>query len=179
MFQVVVEATVVMRWFPFSLIWMRLQISRCNKYVDKNRESDHFGAGGLEQGGQGAESPATQVAQLAAMDIADRAVHAGQQPCAVLGDAGQNHAAIWILAAARDELAALQAVKKAGDVRVAGDHAAGDFAAGKALGCTAQDAENVVLGGGELLGLEQLRDAAGECVGGAQEFEVRQLLGER
>ena len=60
----------------------------------------------------------------------------------------------FVFAAARNQAALLQAVEQAGNVRVSGNHAAGDLAARKPFGRAAQDSQHVVLRRRELLALE-------------------------
>jgi hypothetical protein len=92
-------------------------------------------------------------------------------------DAGHHRAAVFGLAATRDEGAPFESVEKASNVRIAGDHAIGDFSAGQAFGRATQDAENVVLGGRKVLSFENVIEAAGEHVRGAQKVEERSFFG--
>ena len=73
--------------------------------------------------------------------------------------------------------ALFQTVEQAGDVRIARNHAVGDFPAGQPFGRAAQDAQHVVLRRREIFGFEHLEQAAGEHVRGAQQVEERCFLG--
>ena len=82
-----------------------------------------------------------------------------------------------MLAASGDEAALFEPVEEAGDVGVAGDHASGDLAAQQAIGRAAQDAEDVVLVGGEVVLLEELGRAAGRSQRWRGEFDEEDFFG--
>ncbi len=110
----------------------------------------------------------------AADGIADRLFEGAQEGGGFGGEVGADHAAIGGGAGALDEATFFHAVEKARHIRVASDHAGGDFAAGQAGGAGAgEDAEDVVLGVGEAEGVEGIFDAAEEPAGGTLEVEER------
>lgn len=119
----------------------------------------------------------TQMAHLTPMEIANGAIEAGEEPDAAGCDVDEDAAAVGMLAAAGDEVSLLEPVEKAGNVGVAGDHASGNLAAEQAIGRAAQDAEDVVLVGGEVMLFEELCGAPGEKVSGALEFDEEGLFG--
>jgi len=83
-----------------------------------------------------------------------------------VSDAGFDDAAVIGLAGARDEAALFHAVEETGHVRVVGNHAFADAAAGEACGFgSAEDAEYVVLGAGEAVRLEELFGFQAKVVG--------------
>jgi hypothetical protein len=131
-----------------------------------------LGTSGCQQLLECQETVPSQVAQLLAVGLLERIVEAGQQLEAVGGDLGHDHSAVLCgFPRTRDQAAFDQAVEKAGDIGVASDHSAGNFAAGQAVWRPAEDAEDVVLRGRQVFGLENLSGAAGEQVAGAEEVE--------
>ena len=137
-----------------------------------------FGTAGEQEPGKLAEAAEAKVADLAPMEVANGAIEAGEQPESLGSDVDEDATPVGVLAAAGDEAALIEPVEETGDVGVAGDHAGGDLAAEEAVGGAAQDAEDVVLVGGEFLGLEQVCDGAREQVGGALQLEEGELFGE-
>jgi|SRR5580704_8785104 hypothetical protein len=107
------------------------------------------------------------MAELALVKLANRLVETFQKSKARGRDAGFDDAAVVCLAGARDEAALFHAVEEAGYVRVVGNHAFADAAAGEAGGFgAAENAEDVVLGAGEAMRLEELLAFQAEVVGG-------------
>jgi hypothetical protein len=107
------------------------------------------------------------VAELALVKLANRLIETFQKSKARGSDAGFDDAAVVGLSGARDEAALFHAVEKTGHVRVVGNHAFADAAAGEAgrFGA-AKNAEDVVLGAGEAVRLEELLAFQAEVVGG-------------
>ena len=118
-----------------------------------------------------AELCLAEVAELTVVHLADGPLKTREQIETGGRDADENLAAVGIFAATADEGAFFEAIEKASEVGVTGDHAAGDFAAEEAVGCAAEDAEDVVLVGGEVIVFQELVGTAGEQVGGAHEFD--------
>ena len=118
-----------------------------------------------------AELCLAEVAELAVVHLADGLVKAREQIKTGGRYADENFAAVGIFAATADEGAFFKAIEKASEVGVAGDHAAGDFAAEEAFGGAAEDAEDVVLVRREVVVFEELVGAACEQIGGAHEFD--------
>ena len=97
--------------------------------------------------------------KLAPVHVVDRLVEAGEHAQAADGDGHKHDAAVAGLAAPFDQAGLLQAIDQARDVGHGRDQSAGDFKAGQGdiagvLGA-AQDAQHVVLGLGQAMGLEQ------------------------
>jgi hypothetical protein len=90
--------------------------------------------------------------ELTLVKLANRLIETFQKSETRGSDSGFDDAAVVGLAGARDEAALLHAVEKAGHVRVVGNHAFADAAAGEAcrFGAT-ENAEDVVLGAGEAM----------------------------
>lgn len=107
------------------------------------------------------------------MAVMDWPIEACEKLQARRSNAGHHRAAVFDFTGSRDEVALFEAVEKAGDVWIACDHAIGYFSAGEAFGRATQDAEDVVLGGREVFGFEDMVEAAGEHVRGAEEVEER------
>lgn len=138
-------------------------------------ESGRF-AGREEQPGKLAELSLAEMAELAAVEFADGRAEAREQREARSCNTNKDFAAIGIFTAAADETSFFEAVEKAGDVGVAGDHAAGDLATEQAFVGAAQDAQDVVLIRGEVVFFEEQGGAAGEQVSGAHEFDENGFL---
>lgn len=107
------------------------------------------------------------------MAVLDWLIELREQFQAGRRDASHHRAAVFDFTGSRDEVALFEAVEKAGYVGVACDHAVGYFSAGEAFGRAAQDAEDVVLSGREVFSFEDVVEAAGEHVRGAEEIEER------
>lgn len=95
------------------------------------------------------------------MQVVNRGIQAAQQVEALLGDPSFDHSPIVGLALPSDETGLFQAVQQPGHVRVVGDHALADIAAGQtARFSTPKNAKNIVLDAGntelfeDLLGLQ-------------------------
>lgn len=134
-------------------------------------------AAGFKEMGEPAELLCLEVAELAAVEGADGLIEAGEKAEPFGGDAGEDAAAVGMLAAAGDQPAFFEAIEQAGDIGVAGDHAGGDFPAQQAFGSAAQDTERVVLGRGKAMLAEKLRGTPREPVGGALDFDEKHFLG--
>ena len=101
------------------------------------------------------------------MKLANRLIETLQKSETRGGDAGFDDAAVIGLAGARDEAALFHAVEETGHVGVMGDHAFADAAASEAGGFgAAENAEDVVLGAGEAMRLEELLTFEAEVVCG-------------
>lgn len=131
----------------------------------------------FEQGAECLESGGAEVAELAAVRVLNGSVETGEQGESLQCNAGQDDAAVLILAPAGDEGALFEPVEETGNVGVAGDHSVTDFAAGQAAGLSglaraAEDSEDVVLVRGEVFCLEDLGERTAKHVGGAKQIEV-------
>lgn len=138
-------------------------------------------AGGFQQFAKLLEFVLTQVGKLLAMHGQDGFVEVFEEAEGGVGDGGFDDSAVGGVALAMDEAGFFHAIEEAGDVGVAGDHAGADFVTGEAglvaagVG-TAEDAEDVVLGGGEADGFEEGVHAFGEGFGGTHEVQEDFLL---
>src|SRR5579864_4391827 len=104
------------------------------------------------------------------MQLTNGFVQLVQQSQALRSDARPHHAPVARLAGAGNQAPRFHAIEQARDVRIARDEPAADFAAGQALlAGAAQDAQDVVLGAAEAVGLEQGLGAASQGVGGAEQ----------
>ena len=102
----------------------------------------------------------------------DDGFHLVEEIEAGLGDVSDDDAAIVVVAALADELEALEAIEQAGDVGFRGDHAVADGGAWQAVRLgSAQDAKDVVLGGGEAPSAGAAMEFAMQQVGGAHDVE--------
>ena len=119
------------------------------------------------------------MSDLAPMEVADRLIESVEEAEATGSNSDQDFTAIRILTTATDEAALFEPVEEAGDIRIACDHAGGNFAAEQAIGGAAQNAEYVVLVGREVVQLEELGGAAREQVDGAGELNEDGLFGTR
>ena len=105
-----------------------------------------------------------------------RFIKAGQQLKPFRRDSRKHRPAVLRLTAPRNQTALLEAVEQARNVRIPGNHAAGDFAAGEPFGRASQDPQHVVLRRRELHRLEHGDHAAAEQVRSAKQVEVRNLF---
>jgi hypothetical protein len=105
---------------------------------------------------------------LPPVEVADRLIEALEQAEAPRSNADQDFPAVGILTTATNKAALFEPVEEAGDIRVAADHSRRDFAAEQAIGGAAQDTQNVVLIGREVVLLEEVGGAAGQQVDGAR-----------
>jgi len=141
------------------------------------QKSARGAARGVQQFGQGTKTFPTHMAQLLAVSFLHRFIETGEKPKALRRDSDHHHSAVFGLAAAGDQVPLLQAVEKPSDVRIPGDHATGDFAAGKALRRASENTQDVVLVGREVVSLQHHVQASGQDVGGAKQIEEHCLLG--
>src|ERR1700739_623635 len=114
------------------------------------------------------------MAELAAMTVVNGRYEFFEQPQPFRSDASFDDAAVVLLALAGDPAVFFHAIEEAGHIGIAGNHALGDPAAGKAFGFgTAKDAEDVVLSGSETGGFDDnlglLREGVGEPEDGDEE----------
>jgi hypothetical protein len=117
------------------------------------------------------------VGELAAVHVDNRLIEFLENAGSFGGESCGNDAAVLGVAVAGDEVAGLEAVEEAGDVGVAGDEMFADaFAGHAAVAGAAEDAKDVVLGGGEVVGFEEFLETAGDVVGGADQVEEEFLL---
>jgi hypothetical protein len=126
---------------------------------------------GEHKAGEVTEPLRAKKPQLPAMYLAHGTIEAGKQLEAGRGNADKDFPPIGILAAAADEGALFKAIEKAGNIRIAADHAARDFAAQQALGCSTQDTQHVVLIRREVMVAKELIRAAGEQVDGPEKID--------
>lgn len=117
------------------------------------------------------------VSELGFVHVEDGLVEVFEDLGAFGGEAGGDDAAVPGVALAGDEVAGFEAVEEAGDVGVAGDEVFADaFAGHAAVAGAAEDAEDVVLGGREVVGLEEFFEGAHDMVRGADEVQEELLL---
>jgi len=91
---------------------------------------------------------------------------------------GPDDAAVVRVALLTEEFLRLESAEQAGDVWFGGNHATADGRTGEAGGSgTAEDAEDVVLRGGQAAGFETLVYGALQVIGRAHECEQGLLLG--
>lgn len=134
-------------------------------------------AGTLEEIDESAEAVVAKVAEHLLRELGDGLVHFSEESEAGGRDEGEEDAAVLLVALLADELEDFEAGEQTGDVGVGGDHAVADVGAGEAAGVSAaQDAEDVVLGGGDVPLAGAALHGALEAVGGAGEVE-ESLLG--
>lgn len=134
-------------------------------------------ADGFHEGAEFGELFAGEGFELAAVELFEGFIDGGEALEAGGGDPGADDAAVVGLAVALEPALALDAVEQAGDVGLAGDHAFADFAAGEAGGAgAAQDAQDIILGGGDVEGPEEIGEGAIELIGGAEDLEEGLLL---
>jgi hypothetical protein len=123
-------------------------------------------AGFLQKLGESFQTRSRDVAKLALVKLANRLIETFQESETRGGNAGFDHSAVIGLARAGDEAALLHAVEEAGHVRVVGNHAVANDAAGEAIRFGApKNAEDVVLRAGEAIGLEELLGLEAEGIG--------------
>src|SRR4051812_33841590 len=106
------------------------------------------------------------MSKLTAMKATDRVVELPQELQPALADAGADDAPVGPFPRTAEQLAVFKLVEQACHVRVSGDHALADFMASHATRPRgAEDAQDVVLGGGEAVLIEDLLELAHEPVG--------------
>lgn len=129
-------------------------------------------AGAFEEVDEGAEVGFSEVAEQLGGELGDGLVHFSEE-----GEAGgryrcEDHAAVLLVALLADELEGLEASEEAGDVGIGCDHTVANDGAGKAVGVSAaEDAEDVVLGAGDVPAACAALHGALEAVGGAGDVE--------
>ena len=123
----------------------------------------------MQQFGQRPQTFSPQMAQLLAVRFLHRLVEPAQKLESVRSDPRHHHSAIFGFPAARDKIPLFQPVKKARDVGIASNHAAGNLAAGKAIRRAPEDPQHVVLVAREVVRLENRSDAAPKQVRRAQQ----------
>lgn len=114
--------------------------------------------------------------------VNNRLVQRSQEPNPFRGDSCGDDAPVPGAPRAGNQLPIFQPVQQAGDVGIVGHHALSRLAAGEPLAAgPAQDAQDVILGGGKAGSPEQLFDGLGDGIAGLQEVEIDFLLdaGER
>lgn len=113
-----------------------------------------------------------EMVDLFAVQIKHGFVEVFQNAEAFGSNAGGDHAAVLGVAVTGDEDSCLKAVEEAGDVGIAGDQVFADaFAGHAAVAGAAEDSEDVVLGGREVVGFEEFFEGAHKVVRGADEIE--------
>src|ERR1700678_436366 len=107
-------------------------------------------AGNLQQADElGQLGPAQVPEELDGQVLNDR-VHFFQQLKSSWRDLGPDHTAVVLVALLADKLESLEPGEQAGNIGLGGDHAVADSRTGEAVRLrTAQDAQDVVLGGGD------------------------------
>ena len=129
-------------------------------------------AGSFQQVNEGEEIVFAQVAQHLGGELGDDGVHLGEEVEAGIGDEGVDDAAVFFVTSLTDELESFETGEQASDVGVGGDHPVSDGGAGKALGVgAAEDAQHVVLRGGDIPAPGGVLHGALQAVGGADEVE--------
>src|ERR1700677_1556418 len=98
-------------------------------------------------------------------------IHLLEQSQTAFGDLRPDNAPVVTVTLLTHELEGLEAGKQTRDVRVGGDHAVADGGAGEAVGMgAAQDAQNVVLRGGDAPVAGFAMEGAMQAVGGAKQI---------
>ena len=123
----------------------------------------------MQQFGQRPQPFSPQMAELLAVRFLHRLVEAAQKLESIWADPGHHHSAIFGFPAARDKIPLFQPVKKACDVRIAGNHTASNLAAREAIRRAPEDPQHVVLIARDIVGLENRSDAAPKQVRRAQQ----------
>ena len=109
------------------------------------------------------------VAKLALVQLVDGLIEFLQLLQTLRGDARLDHAAVVGLTLAGDATLLFEPVEQPRHIGVTGNHAVTNHAAGKSFGCSApENAEDVVLRGGEAAGLDHLFSLLGEAIGNSQ-----------
>jgi hypothetical protein len=136
-----------------------------------------YSAGSVKEVVEGLELGSGEVGEEGFGDFVDAGGYLLEEARAVGGEGDAEDALVRGVGGAVDEAGGFSAFEEAGDVRGFGDEAGGDVALGDAAGAGAlDDAEDVVLGGGEGEGAEVLLHAVHEDGGGAGEVEQNLLL---
>src|SRR5258708_23161368 len=120
-----------------------------SKLVPKDLLGRLAGADFLQQIGKNLKARCTHMPELAFMKIVNRLVERFQKPECSWRDTRLHDAAVVALAHPSNQPPLFEAVEKAGHVRVVGNHAVPDAAAGQTFGLgAAQNTQYIVLGGG-------------------------------
>src|SRR5579863_2972247 len=122
---------------------MRYNGIRCNDYLSQKKSA---APGSAEDLGEFAQARGSQVPELFPVSRLYRPVEFTQDLQPLRRDPGENHPPVLRFPATRDQASLLQAIEKSGNVRVPGDHAVGNLAAGKAVRRAPEDPQHVVLG---------------------------------
>ena len=131
---------------------------------------------GFQQANEFVQLLFPQMAQQPAVTLLNRTIQLSQNPKTRRGDACDYHPPI-VRTPASDPPAPLQTSNKAGNVRIAGDHAFSDFAACQPVRLRApQDPQGIVLRRGEPVLLEQLGNPPGQAVSGTLQHYERFFL---
>jgi len=126
----------------------------------------HFG----EKIHQRFQTRGSHVRELAFVKFANGGIHFFEQFEPLVGDSRFHNAPVFLLPLACDQFAIFHAVEQAGHVGIAGDHPFADGVAWQAIRArAAQDAQDVVLGRGQPVGLHQLIGLGGQGISGFQE----------
>src|SRR5258706_3709586 len=125
-------------------------------------------AGSRQQVCESLESIFSHVPQLLAVDLLDWFVQTIHKFEALRGDSCQHQSPVSAFARARNQAAFFHTVQEPRDIGVSGNHAASNLAASEPLRRSSQDAQDIVLSGGEILGLEHAKRPPCQHVSGAQ-----------
>jgi len=108
---------------------MRYNAIRFNEYMDQKsgvpRDAKKFA--------KFPEARAAQMSQLIPVSLLHRNVEIVQKLQPFFSDPSENHPSVSFFTGTRDQATLFQAIEKPRNVRVARDHAASDFTAGKPL----------------------------------------------
>ena len=109
--------------------------------------------------------------------LLDDGVERVEEREAARGDARPDDAPVGRITALGDESAGVEAGEQARDIGHGGDHAVADGRAGESLwGCGAENAQNVVLGMGEMEWAQTKLEGAIELIGDAQQAQEQLRL---
>jgi len=120
------------------------------------KKSSRGTAGGLQEAAQCPKPFPPQVAQLLTVGFFNRCIETGEKFESTRRNPGHHHSPVSGFSVPRDQAALLQAVQKTRNVGISCNHAIGNLAAGQAIRRSPKDAEDVVLVGREVFGLENL-----------------------
>src|SRR5579863_9364146 len=110
---------------------MRYNGIRCNDYLSQKKSA---APGSAEDLGEFAQARGSQVPELFPVSRLYRPVEFTQDLQPLRRDPGENHPPVLRFPATRDQASLLQAIEESGNVRVPGDHAVGNLAAGRPSG---------------------------------------------
>src|ERR1700732_478232 len=117
------------------------------------------------------------MAEWLAMGSLHRLVQPGQKPQTFRRDPSHHRSPVLGFTAARDQFTLFQSVEQSIDIRVPGNHPAGNFTAKKPVRRAPQNSQQVVLCWRESLTLEEADQPPRQHVSRADEFQKRRLLG--